>query len=69
MLFQFFAPQRLESPATAVQRIDFGKVGKLAQQITKINFTGGHSCVFYHLKLLNDQNDPNHLNALNHPNP
>jgi len=51
MLFQFFAPQRLESPATAVQRIDFGKVGKLAQQITKINFTGGHSCVFHHHNL------------------
>jgi hypothetical protein len=48
MLFQLFAPQGLKCPAAAIQRVDFGEIGKFAQQITKINFTGGHSCVFRH---------------------
>ena len=48
VLFQFFAPQGLKCAAAAIQRIDFGEVGKFAQQITKINFTGGHTCVISH---------------------
>jgi hypothetical protein len=54
MLFQFFAPQGLKSPAAAIQRIDFGEVGKFAQQITKINFAGRHTRVFGHLSPFND---------------
>ena len=46
VLFQFFTPQGLECPAAAIQGIDFGEVGKFAQEIAKINFTGGHTCVF-----------------------
>jgi len=49
MLFELFAPQGLKCPAAAVQRVDFGEIGKFAQQITKINFTGGHTCIFRHL--------------------
>ena len=48
VLFELFAPQGLKCPATAVQRIEFGEIGKFAQQITKGNFTGGHTCVFRH---------------------
>jgi hypothetical protein len=54
MLFEFFAPQGLKCPAAAIQCVDFGEIGKFAQQITKINFTGGHTCVFSHRNLLND---------------
>ena len=52
MLFELFAPQGLKCPAAAVQRVDFGEIGKFAQQITKSNFTGGHTCVFRHFSLL-----------------
>ena len=52
VLFQFFTPQRLKCPAVAIQRIDFGKIGQFAQQITKSNFTGGHTCIFRHFSLL-----------------
>jgi len=49
VLFQFFTPQRLKCPAVAIQRIDFGKIGQFAQQITKSNFTGGHTRIFGHI--------------------
>ena len=52
MLFQLFAPQGLKCPAAAIQRLDFGEIGKFAQQITKINFTGGHTRIFGHFSLL-----------------
>jgi len=54
MLFELFAPQGLKCPAAAVQRVDFGEIGKFAQQITKSNFTGGHTCVFGHISPFND---------------
>jgi hypothetical protein len=48
MFFQFFTPQGLKCSATAVQRIHPGKVRMLAQQITKINLTGGYARIFRH---------------------
>ena len=48
MLFELLAPQGLKRPAAAVQSVDFGEIGKFAQQITKSNFTGGHTRVFHH---------------------
>jgi hypothetical protein len=57
MLFQFFAPQGLKRPAAAIQRIDFGEVGKFAQQITKINFAGSHTCVLSHRFLHKGRSD------------
>ena len=57
MLFELFTPQGLKGPAAAIQRLDFGEVGKFAQQITKINFTGGHTRVFSHFSLRNDSID------------
>jgi hypothetical protein len=49
VLFQFFTPQGLKCPATAIQRIHSGKVGMSALQITKVDFAGRHACVFSHL--------------------
>ena len=48
MFFQFFTPQGLKCSATAVQRIHPGKVRMRAQQITKINLTGGYARIFRH---------------------
>jgi hypothetical protein len=54
MLFQFFAPQGLKCPAATIQRVNFGEIGEFTQQVTEINFTGGHTCIFSHRDLLND---------------
>jgi len=53
MFFELFTPQGLKGPAAAIQRLDFGEVGKFTQQITKMNFTGGHTRVFNHFSLRN----------------
>jgi len=49
MFFQFFTPQGLKCPATAIQRIHPGKVRMPAKQVTKIYFTGRYTRVFGHL--------------------
>ena len=54
VFFELFTPQGLKGPAAAIQRLDFGEIGKFAQQITKINFTGGHTRVFGHISPFND---------------
>ena len=54
MFFELFTPQGLKGPAAAIQRLDFGEIGKFAQQITKNNFTGGHTRVFGHISPFND---------------
>jgi len=51
VFFQFFAPQGLKRPAVTIQCIDFGEIGKFAQQITEIDFTGRHTRIFIHLSL------------------
>jgi hypothetical protein len=51
MLLQLFAPQGLKCPAAAIQRPDFGKIGKFTHQIAKIYFAGGYTRVFRHLYL------------------
>jgi len=53
MLFKLFAPQGLKCPAAAIQGPHFGEIGKFARQITKSNFTAGHTRVFRHLRLIN----------------
>jgi len=42
--FQPFAPQRLESPAAAVQGIHPGKIGVIAQQVAEANPGGCLRC-------------------------
>jgi len=51
MLLQLFAPQGLKCPAAAIQRPDFGEIGKFAHQVAEIYFAGGYTRVFGHLYL------------------
>jgi hypothetical protein len=46
MLFQFLAPQGLERPAAAVQRLHFGELCMFAEQVAVIYFAGRHARVF-----------------------
>ena len=65
MLFELFTPQGLKGPAAAIQRLDFGEIGKFAQQITKINFTVGHTRVFSHFNLNPDKPEiPKHKSQI-----
>jgi len=45
VLFEVVAPQGLESAATAVQGIEFGKIGMLALKVAPFELTCGHSGV------------------------
>jgi hypothetical protein len=53
VLFQLFAPQGLECPAAAVERIIFGKIRIPAKQVAKINFARRYARIFSHLNPLN----------------
>jgi len=48
MFFQFFAPQGLKCPATAVYRLQAGKVRMPSQQVAEFYLTGCNSRIFCH---------------------
>ena len=49
MLFQLFAPQGLKCPATAVERLQPGKVRMAARQITEFYLTGIYARIVCHI--------------------